>query len=186
MWSIDGRDALCAANVAGWALAGRVTFGEMCYRGLSLICAWLFGAALSAQVDTLGRSSDKAQGLFDGGFRSTPPPVEDAPSRSDGHLLVEEQPAFPGGEEERLAFLQREQHYPDSALALGVKGKVYIGFVVEADGRLNDVRVLRGVHPLLDAEALRMVNAMPPWTPAKRKGKPVRVQFVLPITFQLR
>lgn len=81
------------------------------------------------------------------------------------------------------AFLAKTYHYPDSAKAKGIKGKVYVGFVVEADGAITEVQVVKGVDPLLDAEALRVVGLMPRWTPGEQNGKPVRMRMRLPMKF---
>ena len=99
--------------------------------------------------------------------------------------VCEELPEYPGGMEELFAFLAKNIKYPVPAQDAGQQGRVIIRFVVEKDGSLTDLEVLRGVSPLLDAEAVRVVKSMPKWTPGKQKGQNVRVQFVLPVTFRL-
>ena len=100
--------------------------------------------------------------------------------------VVEEQPGYPGGDEARIKYLQDNIKYPDEAKELGVQGKVFVTFVVEVDGSITDVRVLRGIGAGCDEEAIRVVRGMPKWVPGKQRGVPVRVQFNLPIKFTLQ
>ena len=100
-------------------------------------------------------------------------------------VVVEIMPDFPGGDEARIKFLQEHLQYPKFAREAGLEGKVFVGFVVEPDGRLTNFSITRGVAPILDDEALRVVKMMPRWIPGKQRGKSVRVQFSLPITFTL-
>ena len=100
--------------------------------------------------------------------------------------VVEEQPGYPGGDESRIRFLQENIKYPEEAKELGTQGKVFVTFVVEVDGSITDVRVLRGIGSGCDEEAIRVVKAMPKWVPGKQRGVPVRVQFNLPIKFTLQ
>ena len=99
--------------------------------------------------------------------------------------VAEEQPMFPGGMEELMKYLQKEIKYPKEAQDKGTQGRVIVQFVVNKDGSICEAKVMKPVDPLLDAEALRVVNAMPNWTPAKQKGEPVRVRFTLPVSFRL-
>ena len=94
-------------------------------------------------------------------------------------------PEYPGGMEELFAFLAKNIKYPVPAQQADQQGRVIVRFVVEQDGSITDLEVLKGVSPLLDAEAVRVVKSMPRWTPGKQKGQNVRVQFVLPVTFRL-
>lgn len=100
--------------------------------------------------------------------------------------VVEEQPGYPGGDESRIKFLQENIKYPEEAKELGVQGKVFVTFVVEVDGSITDVKVLRGIGAGCDEEAIRVVKSMPKWIPGKQRGVPVRVQFNLPIKFTLQ
>lgn len=99
--------------------------------------------------------------------------------------VVEEAPGFPGGDEARIKFLQNNIKYPQMARESNIQGTVYVTFVVERDGRVTDVRVLRGIGGGCDEEAIRVIKAMPKWNPGKQRGKPVRVQFNMPIKFTL-
>lgn len=101
-------------------------------------------------------------------------------------VVVEESPEFPGGEEARLKFLHDNIAYPRIARDAGVEGRVIVGFVVEPDGRISNVKIIRGKVQSLDEEALRVTKMMPRWKPGKQRGKSVRVQFTMPITFLLQ
>lgn len=92
-------------------------------------------------------------------------------------------PQFPGGNQALQAYMKKNIKYPREAQDGGIKGTVLMGFVVERDGSISDVKVLKSVHPLLDAEAERFVKQMPKWQPGIQKGKPVRVKYQMPIRF---
>ncbi len=99
--------------------------------------------------------------------------------------VVEDQPSFPGGEEARIRFLQENLRYPQMAREAGIQGTVFVTFVVERDGSVTDVRVLRGIGGGCDEEAVRVVRNMPNWQPGRQRGQAVRVQFNMPIRFVL-
>ena len=99
--------------------------------------------------------------------------------------VVEEMPSFPEGDEAMRKFIRENMQYPAVARELHIQGRVTLQFVVEKDGSLTDIIVVRGVDPALDREAIRLVESMPKWIPGKQQGKEVRVQFILPITFRL-
>ena len=100
--------------------------------------------------------------------------------------VVEVDPEFPGGEEALYKYLAENIKYPEKAKNNKVEGRVYITFVIEKDGTVSDAKVLRSVNEELDAEALRVINAMPKWKPGMQQGVPVRVQYNIPITFKLQ
>ena len=100
--------------------------------------------------------------------------------------VVEVNPEFPGGMEALIKYLSENIKYPEQAKKDKTQGKVYISFVVEKDGSVADAKVLRGIGGGCDEEALRVVNAMPKWTPGKQRNTPVRVQFNLPVAFKLQ
>ena len=99
--------------------------------------------------------------------------------------MVEQMPEFPGGVQALMQFLYENIRYPEAAQTAGKEGRVVVQFVVEADGTVSSTKVVRSISEELDAEALRVVNAMPRWTPGKHKGKAVRVKYTLPVTFRL-
>jgi protein TonB len=116
-----------------------------------------------------------------------PPAVteEEEVAEAEIFTVVEDQPTFPGGDEARIRFLQNNIKYPQMARESSIQGTVYVTFVVERDGSVTDVRVLRGIGGGCDEEAIRVIKAMPKWVPGKQRGKPVRVQFNMPIKFTL-
>jgi TonB family protein len=99
--------------------------------------------------------------------------------------MVDVMPQFPGGDSELLAFLSKSIKYPVEAQTKGVQGRVICVFIVNEDGSISDAEVLKGIDPLLDAEALRVIGMMPVWTPGKDKGKVAAVRYTVPITFKL-
>lgn len=99
---------------------------------------------------------------------------------------VDEMPSFPGGLNGLMTFLAQNMVYPVTAQENGVQGRVTVSFVVETDGSITDVEVARSVDPFLDREAMRIVKAMPKWTPGKKNGKPVRVKYTVPVVFRLQ
>lgn len=99
---------------------------------------------------------------------------------------VEQMPMYPGGEGALLGYLRDNIHYPTVAAENGVQGRVVVGFVVERDGSITDVKILRGVDPSLDREAMRVVKSMPRWNPGKQNGSAVRVKFQVPVSFRLQ
>lgn len=100
--------------------------------------------------------------------------------------VVEQMPAYPGGIQALMKFLQENVNYPDKAQEKNVQGRVIVSFIVEKDGSITDVEVIRSVDPSLDAEALRAVRSMPRWIPGKQDGVPVRVKYNVPISFRLQ
>lgn len=101
------------------------------------------------------------------------------------YMSVEKTPEFPGGVNAMMDYLRGNLKYPESAKKNKQEGRVFIGFVVEKDGSVSNVKVLRGVCEELDSEAVRVVKSMPTWIAGRDKGEPVRVQYTLPIVFKL-
>ncbi|MBP7463130.1 MAG: energy transducer TonB [Bacteroidales bacterium] len=99
--------------------------------------------------------------------------------------VVEEKPTYPGGEGELLRFIAENTKYPEIAKENGIQGRVFVQFVIAADGSVVKVTLARGVDQYLDTEALRVVKMLPKWTPGKQRGKPVPVTYVIPINFKL-
>ena len=100
-------------------------------------------------------------------------------------VVVEENPEFPGGNSAMMKFLSDNIKYPVIAQENGISGRVITTFVVERDGSITDVQVVRGVDPSLDKEAIRVIQTMPKWKPGKQRGSTVRVRFTLPVVFRL-
>ena len=101
------------------------------------------------------------------------------------YTVVEDMPRFPGGEESMFRYLAGNIKYPVAAKETGIQGTVHLTFVVETDGSISNVSVLRGIGGGCDEEAMRVVRSMPNWTPGNQQGRPVRVQFNLPVKFVL-
>ena len=112
--------------------------------------------------------------------------VEEVYEEPEIFTIVEEMPGFPGGDEKLFKYLGENIKYPAMAKDAGIKGVVYVTFVVKEDGSIDGVKVLRGIGGGCDEEAMRVVKSMPKWKPGKQRGKNVRVQYNLPIRFTLR
>ncbi len=102
-------------------------------------------------------------------------------------FIVEDMPDFQGGGQDAFrTYIAENLRYPPIAAESGIQGRVFVQFVVNTNGRVSDATVIRGVDPLLDREALRVVMSSPPWTPGRQRGQPVRVAFTFPINFVLQ
>jgi len=106
------------------------------------------------------------------------------PVQGDVFDVVEEMPQYPGGAQALLEFLNQNVQYPEEAEKAGIQGRVIATFVVEKDGSVSNARVVKSVDPLLDAEALRVINSMPKWKPGKQNGELVRVKYTVPLSFR--
>lgn len=117
---------------------------------------------------------------------AAPEPPKHVDEETKIFTTVEQMPMYPGGEGALLGYLRDNIHYPTVAAENGVQGRVVVGFVVERDGSITDVKILRGVDPSLDREAMRVVKSMPKWTPGKQNGSAVRVKYQVPVSFRLQ
>ncbi|MFA5044644.1 MAG: M56 family metallopeptidase [Paludibacter sp.] len=115
-----------------------------------------------------------------------PPPPPVPGEKNVVFTVVEKMPAYPGGSDALMKFLANNIKYPVRAQEKGIQGRVICQFVVKADGSIGDVDIVRSVDPNLDAEAIRVVKAMPLWTPGQQKGQNVNVKYTLPINFNLK
>ena len=115
-----------------------------------------------------------------------PEVVEDEVVEQEIFKIVEEMPSFPGGEAKLMEFVAKNVKYPQIARETGIQGRVFVNFVVEPDGSVSNVSVLRGIGGGCDEEAMRVVKTMPKWKPGKQRGQPVRVQYMLPVNFKLQ
>ena len=100
--------------------------------------------------------------------------------------IVEEMPEFPGGMQKLADYLAKNIKYPQMARESGIQGRVFVNFVVETDGSVSKVNVMRSLGGGCDEEAMRVVKSMPKWKPGKQRGKPVRVSYILPVNFKLQ
>ncbi len=111
---------------------------------------------------------------------------EAEPEEEEIFEIVADMPQFPGGPAALFKYLSKNLKYPPIAQENGVQGRVTVGFVVNKDGSIVDVKVLRGVDPYLDKEAVRVVKSLPKWKPGMQLGKPVRVRYNVPVMFRLQ
>lgn len=116
-------------------------------------------------------------------------PARDAVQAISGdttvYKVVEVMPEYPGGTNALMDFIAKNMHYPEQMEKDGIQGRVIVKFVVTQDGSLRDIEVVSSLHPEADAEAIRVIKAMPKWTPGKQKGKAVNVQYTVPLTFRI-
>jgi TonB family protein len=108
------------------------------------------------------------------------------PDKNGVYQIVEEMPQYPGGENALMDYVSKNVVYPKEAQEKGISGRVFVSFIVEKDGSVSNVDVKRGIGGGCDDEAVRVIKAMPKWKPGKMKGKPVRVSYMMPITFRLQ
>ncbi len=100
--------------------------------------------------------------------------------------IVEEMPSYPGGDQKMYEYLGKNIKYPQIARESSIQGRVFVNFVVEPDGSVSNVKVLRGIGGGCDEEAVRVVKSMPKWKAGKQRGKAVRVSYTLPVVFKLQ
>ena len=116
----------------------------------------------------------------------TPPEIEEEIVEAEIFKVVEEMPEFPGGAAKMMEFIQKNIKYPMMARESDIQGRVFVNFVVEPDGSITNVTVMRGIGGGCDEEALRVVQSMPNWKPGKQRGSAVRCSFTVPIIFKLQ
>lgn len=113
-------------------------------------------------------------------------PVVEEVDENQIYDIVEENPRFPGGDEACMKWLSENIKYPPICVEQGIQGRVYAQFVVNKDGSIVDIKIVRSPDPYLSKEAERVLKMMPKWSPGKQRGKPVRVKFSLPVMFRLQ
>ncbi len=131
-------------------------------------------------IKTKGKAGDPAMAPID--FTAEKGLFQDP---ANVFTVVEEMPEFPGGNEALKKFIAETVKYPADAIKEGIQGKVYVTFVVKSDGTVANAKIVRGAHPLLDNEAIRVVNILPTWKPGKQGGKAVNVAYTIPVMFAL-
>lgn len=117
-----------------------------------------------------------------------PPPKQEVKQEVSNKVfdVVEQMPSFPGGNGALMAWLSKNINYPAAAAENGIQGRVIVAFVVEPNGSISNVKVVRSVDPSLDREAASVVSRMPKWNPGKQNGQEVRVKYNVPVTFKLQ
>lgn len=141
----------------------------------------------SDMIITMKRDTINAGRIITPG--APPPPPPPPPSSSAGKdlfVVVEELPQFKGGNEALMSWMIANMQYPEEARKNGITGKVFVSFLISSSGRIQNVEVTKTVHPLLDAEAKRLVSNMPDWKPGTQAGKPVDVSYQMPVEFKLK
>ena len=105
----------------------------------------------------------------------------------DGEIFgkVEEMPSFPGGEVKLVEYIAKNLNYPQEAIEKGIEGRVFVGFIIDVDGSVTDVKLLRGIGGGCDEEAIRVIKSLPKWRPAKQNGVFSRVSYQIPVNFKL-
>lgn len=111
---------------------------------------------------------------------------EDEVQEQEIFQIVEEMPSFPGGEAKLMEYVAKNIKYPQIARETGIQGRVFVGFVVEPDGSISNVKLLRGIGGGCDEEAMRVIKSLPKWKPGKQRGKAVRVSYQIPVFFKLQ
>lgn len=146
------------------------------------------GQTTGAVHDLLLDESVSSPVLYDSETENVqdPPPVKKEDPTQEIFVVVEDMPEFPGGNEAMVQFLADNIQYPEVAKENGIQGRVTCQFVVLKDGTVSDVKIIRGVDPSIDAEAVRVLETMPAWKPGKQRGQAVNVQFTLPVVFSLK
>lgn len=141
-------------------------------------------AALVAQGKTSGEETVNAMGRADDTFIAND--IQRMTSTDDDvYEVVEKMPAFPGGMAELMKYLRSNVRYPVEAHKAGIQGRVVVSFIVNKDGTVKDAKIVRSVDKSIDAEALRVISAMPKWQPGYQDGKAVSVRYTVPVTFRL-
>lgn len=139
---------------------------------LAMVLALIFSTSLSDQI------------IAQDGMQNDPKTI---PQKQDPdvYTVVEKMPEYPGGEEARIKFLVTNIKYPPKARKEGIKGTVFVTFIIEKDGKITNVKALKGIGGGCDEEAVRVISMMPNWKPGMQRGEAVRVQFNMPIKFHL-
>ena len=147
-------------------------------------------AAHSCQADPQGGSNRngsvfgmQAPGTPGQGVTTAAPQESTVQPPREVYHVVEQMPRFPGGDAAMLKYIRDNLRYPQSALEQGIQGRVIVQFVVGEEGELSDIKILSGIDPQCDQEAIRIIQSMPRWTPGKRNGIAVPVYYRIPITF---
>lgn len=112
--------------------------------------------------------------------------TNDATAEEEVFLIVEQEAEFPGGLDALSKYLSANLTYPQEARDANVEGKVIVQFVIEKNGKVSNIKVLRDIGSGCGEEAVRVIKGMPRWKPGQQRGKPVRCQFTLPVNFQLQ
>ena len=147
---------------------------------ITFVTCMTFAMLMNAQVQDSVRSSDKMQTISVDTDKNESAIIDD-----EVFLVVEVAPEYTGGEDALIKYLSENILYPQVARESNIQGTVYVSFIIEKNGEVSNTKVMRGIGGGCDEEAVRVVKGMPNWIPGTQRGKPVRVQFNLPIRFVL-
>ena len=182
-----------AAIFAGMTLGTAITAAS-CGSFAPTLNGMLVGPedTITATTDTVKNDSVDEPYLLEGDVMVTLPdnysyvfePKEDE-NRPGVYIVVEQMPEFPGGDRALMDFVKDNIHYPAEAKEKGIKGLLYVNFIVEPDGSLSNIKVLKGVGGGCDEEAIRIVESMPKFKPGMQNGEAVRVSYTIPVIFRL-
>ena len=149
------------AMLLAWPLMGQAAIGSMAAEGNR--------NATAVKADTTTTATNQQKATDEKHIFSNP----------------ETMPQFPGGTKALAKYLSTKIKYPQEARKAGAQGRVILSFIVGADGSISNVKPIKSVHPALDAEAIRVIKAMPKWTPGRQNGKNVRVKYTIPVNFKM-
>ena len=159
-------------------------------RSLFVLPLAIVAIAAFARPEVKSASQDLEAVQLNDILPDTPPLEEPAPQINPEdtaiYPVVQFMPEFPGGMVELMNYISSNVRYPAEALAAGIEGRVTTMFIVERDGTLSNIQILRGLEPSLDAEALRVIRSMPVWKPGKQGDKPVRTRYTVPVNFRIQ
>ncbi len=151
----------------------------------SYITTWIPGKGLTIPIDSYRYTLNADGKEYNGVFRNTRKIKYQQPNEDRVFTVVEEMPEFPGGRDELINYLSTSVNYPEEAKKKGIQGRVFLNFIVDYDGSIDSVKVLRGIGGGCDEEAIRVIAAMPNWKPGTQRGEAVRVSYNIPIKFTL-
>lgn len=178
-------DSALKAGIQGTVYASFVVGKEGKLSNISITRGLGYGCD-SEVIRMISSMPDWEPGMNDGNtvlVRYTLPVKFKIENQDIVYTVVEEMPSFPGGETARLEFFWKHIKMPEEAREKGVNGRVYVSFIVRPDGKITDVSIFKGLGWGCDEEVLRVVKMMPDWIPARQSGKPVSVQFTMPVGF---
>ena len=159
-------------------------------RGLFILPLAVLAIAAFARPEVKSASQDLEAVQLNDILTDAPPLEEPAPQINPEdtviYQVVQFMPEFPGGMVELMNYISSNVRYPADALAAGIEGRVTTMFIIERDGTLSNVQILRGINPSLDAEALRVIRSMPTWKPGYQNDKPVRTRYTVPVNFRIQ
>ena len=142
---------------------------------------------IEVDVDFVDLTEENGQTFTIASYIETPVAEEEDEDETIPMVIVETKPTFNGGDANEFSrWVNSRLVYPESAREMGVQGRVTLQFTIGTDGRVSDVKVVKGADPLLDQEALRVVSSSPRWSPGKQRDRAVKVSYTFPVVFRLR